>query len=65
MKEEYQDAEKENFVFRLIDKFDLRYVKREGTYQLLTAVVFGCCGLILTAFFVGILALVFHISPSL
>jgi uncharacterized membrane protein len=48
--------------FRMKDIFDLRYVKKEGTYQLILTLVFGFVGLIVSSFVVGLLAVVFHVN---
>lgn len=43
-------------LYRLRKEFDPLYVIRDGSYKILVALVFGCAGLILTAFIVGLTA---------
>lgn len=45
-------------LYRLRKEFDPIYVMKDGVYRILIALVFTCASLILTAFVVGLVAVV-------
>lgn len=57
MENDLRQNEEDARTFRLQERFDIRYVLRDGVWKLALSLVFGLAGLILTAVFAGLMGI--------